>query len=102
MRPEINFRDTHMTSMKIVQFSRPSTLLSIYVQNYSTPLTLDVQCQTPPLPLQMITNQLKENIIQGWLLYMLSGPFFMSAFIFSISSLILSDFSLTSFHLVEA
>ena len=102
MRLEINFKDTHMTSMKIVQFSRPSTLLSIYVQNYSTPLTLDVQFQTPPLPLQMITNQLKENIIQGWLLYMLSGPFFMSAFIYSISSLILSDFSLTSFHLVEA
>ena len=35
--------DTHMTSMKTVQFSRPPPpTLSIYVQNYSTPLTLDV------------------------------------------------------------
>ena len=33
---------------------------------------------------------------------MLSGPSFMSAFVFSINSLILSGFSLTSFHLVEA
>ena len=31
--------NTHMTSMKIVQFSRPLTPLSIYVQNSSTPLT---------------------------------------------------------------
>ena len=33
---------------------------------------------------------------------MLSGPSFMSAFVLSINSLILSGFSLTSFHLVEA
>ena len=57
-----------MTLMKIGQFSRPSTPLSRYVQDYSTPLTLDVQFQTNPLLLQIITNQLKENIIQGWLL----------------------------------
>ena len=38
--------DTHMTSMKIVQFSRPPTPLSIYVQTYFIPLTLDVQFQT--------------------------------------------------------
>ena len=43
--------DTHMTSMKIVQFSRPPTLLSSYVQNSSTPLILDVQFQTNPPPL---------------------------------------------------
>ena len=49
-----------MTSTKTVQFSRFPTPLSIYVQNFSTPLTLDVQFQTPSL--QMITNQLKENI----------------------------------------
>ena len=30
------------------------------------------------------------------------GPSFMSAFVFSINLLILSGFSLTSFHLVEA
>ena len=34
-----------MTSMKIVQFSRSPTLLSIYVQNSSTLLTLEVQFQ---------------------------------------------------------
>ena len=36
--------------MKIVQFSRPPTLLSIYVQNSSTPLTLDIQFQTNHSP----------------------------------------------------
>ena len=53
-----------MTSKKIAQFSRPLTPSPIYVQNSSTPLNLDVQFQTDP-PLQMITNQFKENIIQG-------------------------------------
>ena len=42
--------DTHITSMKIVQFSRPPTPLSSYVHNSSTPLTLDVQFQTNPCP----------------------------------------------------
>ena len=57
-----------MTYMKTVQFSKPATASSIYVQNSSTPLTLDVQFQMSP-PLQMRTNQFKESIIQGWLLY---------------------------------
>ena len=35
-----------MISMKMVQFSRPLTPLSIYVQFSSTPLTVDVQFQT--------------------------------------------------------
>ena len=56
--------------MKIVQFSRPPPALSIYVQDFSTSLTLDVQFQTKP-SLQTVTNQLKENIIQGWLLYVI-------------------------------
>ena len=75
-----------MTPMKIVQFSRAPPPLSIYVQNSSIPLTLDVQFQTNPIPLQMITNQLEEHIIQGWLLYVVRSwfPFF------------------TSFHLAEA
>ena len=38
--------DAHLTSMEIVQFSDPLTPLSIYVQNFSTLLTLDVQFQT--------------------------------------------------------
>ena len=67
--------DTHMTSLKIVQISRLPTRLSIYVQNSATSLTLDVQFQmNPPFPpLQMITNQLKYNIIQVWLLYVIKS-----------------------------
>ena len=42
--------------------------LSIYVQTSSTPLFLEVRFQTNPPPFLMITNQLKQNIIQGWLL----------------------------------
>ena len=86
--------------LSIFQDPPPPPLLSIYVQNSSTPLTLDVQFQTNP-HLQMITIQLKENIIQGWL-FMLSGPSFRSPFVFSINSFILSGFPLTSFHLVDA
>ena len=67
--------DTHMTSLKIVQISRLPTRLSIYVQTSATSLTLDVQFQmNPPFPpLQMITNQLKYNIIQVWLLYVIKS-----------------------------
>ena len=38
--------DTHMTSIKIIQFSRPPPAFSIYVQNSCTLLTLDAQFQT--------------------------------------------------------
>ena len=58
--------DTHMTYMEIVQFVRLP--LSIYVRNSSTPLTLDIQFQTNHPLLQMMTNQLKEKLIQGWVL----------------------------------
>ena len=54
---------------KLPIFQDPPPPLSIYVQNSSTTLTWDIQFQMNPSPLQMITNQLKENIIQGWLLY---------------------------------
>ena len=67
--------------------------LSIYVQNSSTFFILDVQDQTNP-PCQIITNQLKEN--------MLPGPISKSAFVFNINSLILLGFPLASFHLAEA
>ena len=60
---------------------------------------LDHGHQTKP-PLQMITNQFKENIIQRWLSYVIRS--FRSVFIFNINSLILSGFPLTSFYLVEA
>ena len=61
--------DTHMKPMKIVQFSRPTT----------SPYQSTSEIPPPPLPwtsnfkrnppLQMITNQLKENMTQAWLLY---------------------------------
>ena len=60
----IQLRDDTLTSMRIVQLSRSLPSLSIYVENSSTSLTLDVQFQMNP-PLQMATNQLKENIIHG-------------------------------------
>ena len=75
--------DTHMMSMKIVQYSRSRTPCPS-TSNSSTPLTLDVQFQTnlpSLLALQMITSQLKENIIQDDY-YMLSGPFFRLALVF--------------------
>ena len=42
--------DTHMKSMKIVQFSRPTTPLPIYVQNYSTPWPWTSNFKWNPLP----------------------------------------------------
>ena len=67
---------------ELSNFQYPQPPLSIYVQNSSNPLTMDVQFQTkrpsphppihhPPTPHKMITNQLQENIIQGWLLYVI-------------------------------
>ena len=57
---------------------------------HSLDLGRPISNKLPPL-LQIITNQLKENIIQGWL-FILSGPSFRSAFVFSINSLFLSGF----------
>ena len=87
--------------MKVVQFSRPPPALSIYVQNFSTSLTLDVQFQTKPSP-QTVTNQLKENIIQGWLLYVIRY-FLQVGFRFSYQRInlvwLFFDFSLFSWSL---
>ena len=51
--------------------------LSIYIQNSFILLTLDVQFQTTSPPTsspndKMITNQLKENTVQEWLLYIIT------------------------------
>ena len=93
--------DTHMTLMKIAQFLRPLHLLC--------PIT----SKTLPLPwpwtsnfkwislLQMITNQLKENIIQRWLLYVIR-LFFQVGFPFQYQLFNLVRFTLTSCHLTEA
>ena len=93
--------DTHMTSMKIIQFSRPPTPLVHLPPKFFHPLDLGrpfPNATTSP-PLQMITNQWKENIIQGWLLYVIRSFFQVG---FRLSSLILHGFPLTSFHLPEA
>ena len=82
---------------KIVRFSRTSNPLSIYVQNSSTPLN---SSNEPPL--QVITNQLKENIIQGWLLYIIR--FFLQVsfrFLYQLINLVwlsFGYFSFTSFY----
>ena len=93
--------DTHMTSMKIVLFSRPPAPLVHLHQTFFYPIKLwrPIPNETPPL--QMINNQLKENIIQGWLLYV-TRSFFQVSFCFQYHSLIFSGFPLTSFHLAEA
>ena len=54
-------------------FQDPLPPLPLYVQNSSTPLMFDVKFQIPSPHLLMITNQLKENIIQGWLLYVIKS-----------------------------
>ena len=66
--------DIHMTLMKIVEFSRPATSLVHLHPNFFHLLDLgrpvSNELAAPLLPssslsLQMITNQLKKNIIQG-------------------------------------
>ena len=52
-------------------------------------------------PLQIITSQLKENIIQGWLLYAIKS-FLQVGYRFQYQFIILSGFPLTSLHLSEA
>ena len=54
--------DTHMTSMKILQFSRLPTPLVQLRPKFSTPLTLDVQFQTkPPSPNHNQSIKRKHN-----------------------------------------
>ena len=107
--------DTHVTSMKIAQFSRPSSPLVQLRPKFFHALELDVQFQTPPspptppLPPPPLSphphspNDIKGNIILGWLLNVVRS--FLQAdfrFQFSTNSLILSGFLFTSFHLTEA
>ena len=62
-----------MTSMKVVQFSRPPHPLVQLRPKFFHPLDLGrpISNEPPPPPLQMISNQLKENITQGYLLYVI-------------------------------
>ena len=63
--------NTHMTSMKIVQFSRPPTPLVHLSPKFFHLLDLELSILNEPPRLQMITSQLKGNIIQGWLIYII-------------------------------
>ena len=60
-----------MTSMKTVQFSRSPTPLVHLLPKFFHSLDLGRRISNEPPPLQIITNQLKDNIIQGWLLYVI-------------------------------
>ena len=85
---------------KLSNFQDPLPPLSIYIQNSSISLTLDVEFQTNPPPLQMITNQLKDNIIRGWILYVIRS-FLQVGFRFQSQLINLVCLSLTSFHSAE-
>ena len=65
--------DTHMTSTKIIQFSRPPILLVHLRPKFFLPLDLGRPISNNLNPLQMKTNNLKEIIIQGWLLYVITS-----------------------------
>ena len=56
--------DTYITPMKIVQFSKPSNPLFHLRPKFFHALDLERPISNKPPPLQMITNQLKENITQ--------------------------------------
>ena len=84
-----------MKSMKIVQFSRPASPLCPCTYKIFPPFCLWGSNFKRMPPLQIITNQLKVNIIKGWLLYVIKS-FIQVGFRFH--SLILSGFPLTSFH----
>ena len=82
-----------MTSMEITEFSRPPTpCLSTF--KFLPPLWHWTSNFKRTSPLHMISNHDHQ--------FMLSDPSFRSAFVFSINSLILSGFSLTSFNCAEA
>ena len=56
--------DINMMSMKIIRFSRPPNPLVHLNPKFFHPLYLGCPISNyPPPPFQMITNQLKENII---------------------------------------
>ena len=65
--------DTHMTSMKIVQFSRSPTPLVHLLPKFfhSVDLGRPISKKTPPSSLQMVTNQLKENVNPRMTIYVI-------------------------------
>ena len=86
-----------MTSMKIVQFSRPLTSLVHLRSTFLHPLDLGRPISNEPSPPFPNDNQSVKRKQFKDDYYMLSGTSFWSAFVFIINSLILSGFSLASF-----
>ena len=83
--------DTHITSMKIVQFSRPPTYLVHLRPKFFHPLGIGrpISSEPPPSPNDNQSVKRKHN---PRMKIILSGPSFRSVFVFS--SLILSFFQL--------
>ena len=104
--------DTHMTSMKTAQFSRPVTPLVQLRPKFFHPLYLGrpILNKPPPISLPNDNQSIKKNIIQRWLLYVIRSflpvgfcfHYQLIIFVFTINSLFLSGFLLTSLHLAEA
>ena len=65
--------DTHMTSIKIIQFSRPPNPFFHLRPKFFHLVDLGrpISNEPPTSHFQMVTNQLKDNIIQGWLSYII-------------------------------
>ena len=97
--------DIHMTGVKLFNFYNHLSRLSIYVQNSSTPLTLDVQFQTnqnPPSPFPSPNdNQPIKRKHNPRMTIICLRSFLQVAFVFSFNSFILSGFPLPFFHLAE-
>ena len=92
-----------MTSMKIVQFSRPvhPTFPSTFkILPPSWPWTSNFKRTPLPLPLKIIIiiNHLKENIIQGWLLDVIMSILYVEfRFQYQLINLVWPSFDLFSF-----
>ena len=87
--------DTHMTSMKIVKFSRPPPPCPCTSKIPPPSWPWMSNSKRTPL-LQMINSQLKGNIIQRWLLYVIRS-FFQVGFRFQYKLINLVWFSFNFF-----
>ena len=64
--------DTHITFLKIVQFSRSHTSsCPVASKAFLPPWPLRFDFKRIPVPLQMVPNLLIEHLIKGWLLYVI-------------------------------
>ena len=97
-----------MTSMNIIYFPRPPTPFFIYVQNSSTPSSLDVQFQVNPAsPSDNQSTKRKHNPRMTFICYQVIRPFLQVGFRFQYQLINLAwlsffclAFLLSSFHSV--